>query len=228
MTQAVPEPGGRRPLQRHVLAEDVYEAVKALVMDHVIAPGARMSIDALARDLGVSQTPIRESLARLEADGLVTKQALRGYTTTPLLTLAELEDLFQLRRLLEPWGAAQAASRVTPAAARALRAELAAAQDIPDGPEYESYRAVAAHDARFHDLVLSASGSDAVRLAFERTHCHLHIFRLYHAQGIGGQAVREHESIVEAIADGDPDAAAGAMNAHLDASLARLTAGARR
>ncbi|MDQ1690891.1 MAG: hypothetical protein QOD87_999, partial [Pseudonocardiales bacterium] len=55
---------------RPSLSDDVYEAIKALIMNHAIAPGSRLSIDQLARDLAVSPTPIREALARLESDGL--------------------------------------------------------------------------------------------------------------------------------------------------------------
>ncbi len=216
------------PLQRHILAEDVYEAVKAMVMDHVIEPGARMSIDGTARILGVSPTPIREALARLESDGLVVKQALRGYSATPLLSAAELADLFQLRHLLEPWGAAQAARRMDGTARQAIKAELATSLDIPDdAPQYEAYKALAAHDARFHDLVLALAGNEAVRAAFERTHCHLHLFRLFYASGIGGQALREHREIAGALLSGDPDAAATAMTDHLHASEQRLRGAAQ-
>src|SRR3954447_4797766 len=106
MTGAQPPPRGDGPVVRSriqprpALADEVYEAVKALVMDHVIAPGARVYIDGLARQLGVSQTPIREALARLESDGLVTKEPLRGYSATPLLTRSEVDDLFQFRLLV--------------------------------------------------------------------------------------------------------------------------------
>src|SRR5689334_22138989 len=119
MTGALPPPrdnasAGPRPLApRQALADDMYEAIKALVMDHVIAPGARVNIDWLARELGVSQTPIREALARLESDGLVTKAPLRGYSATALLTRAEVDELFQFRLLIEPWAAARAAELAT-------------------------------------------------------------------------------------------------------------------
>lgn len=59
---------------RPSLSDDVYEAIKALIMNHAIAPGSRLSIDQLARDLAVSPTPIREALARLESDGLAVKE----------------------------------------------------------------------------------------------------------------------------------------------------------
>src|SRR3954467_4992197 len=71
--------------QRQVLSDDVYETVKGLIMDSVVEPGTRLNIDALTRELGISQTPIRESLARLEADGLVIKEPLRGYRVSSRL-----------------------------------------------------------------------------------------------------------------------------------------------
>src|SRR5256885_2577031 len=156
MTSAVPPsrptaPGrraGPRLPQRQVLADDVYEPVKALVMDHVIAPGARVSIDGLARQLGVSQTPIREALARLESDGLVTKEPLRGYSATPLLTRSEVDDLFQFRLLVEPWAAARAAETADRDDHGRIAAEIASTPEPPSSDGYEAYKSLAAHDSR--------------------------------------------------------------------------------
>ncbi|MGW7596297.1 GntR family transcriptional regulator, partial [Streptomyces rubiginosohelvolus] len=64
------------PPARQALSDSVYENIKAMVMDHEITPGARVSIEALSRALSVSPTPIREALATLEADGLVVKRPL--------------------------------------------------------------------------------------------------------------------------------------------------------
>jgi DNA-binding GntR family transcriptional regulator len=114
--------------QRQILSNDVYEVIKAQIMDHAIAPGARMSIESLARDLQVSQTPIREALARLESDGLVTKAPLRGYSATPLLTPDEMDDLYVLRSLIEPWSAAEPPSGSTTRVAHALTQSSAAAR----------------------------------------------------------------------------------------------------
>src|SRR5882757_9423725 len=97
--------------QRQVLSDDVYETVKGLIMDSVVEPGTRLNIDGLTRELGISQTPIRESLARLESDGLVIKEPLRGYRVSSRLTRAEFEDLFEYRLHVEPWAAGRAAER---------------------------------------------------------------------------------------------------------------------
>ena len=84
-----------------LLTDDSYESIKSLLMDHVILPGERVSIDALARDLKVSQTPIREALARLEADELVVRKPLTGYSATQVLTFKKLLDLYEFRFLNE-------------------------------------------------------------------------------------------------------------------------------
>jgi DNA-binding GntR family transcriptional regulator len=207
-----------------VLAHDVYEAVKALVMDHVIAPGARVSIDGLARQLGVSQTPIREALARLESDGLVTKEPLRGYSATPLLTRSEVDDLFQFRLLIEPWAAARAAENATRDDHARIAAEIASCPEAPPSDAYEAYKALAAHDHRFHTLLAVLAGNRQLRVALERTHCHLHIFRLYSAGGGGSQTLAEHQRIAAAVTRGSASSAEQAMREHLECARDRLRA----
>src|ERR1700694_108976 len=96
---------------RQTLTDSVYEAVTELVMDQHIAAGARVNIDLVARQLNVSPTPVREALARLEMDGLVMKEPLRGYTVTPTLDTKTFNDLYDVRRLLEPFAAHRAAER---------------------------------------------------------------------------------------------------------------------
>ncbi|MDQ1008769.1 DNA-binding GntR family transcriptional regulator [Streptomyces sp. V4I23] len=209
---------------RQNLADDVHEALKAMIMDHVIEPGARVNVYALSRELGVSQTPLREALAHLEADGLVVKESLRGFFVAPLISRAQFEDLFEFRLLIEPWSAARAAERCGPEGHRSLRAELATCTDVPEGGEYADYKAVATHDHRFHVLVAELSGNDNMPPAFERTNCHLHIFRLFYQTYVGTAAIDEHGAVTDAITAGDPEAAEAAMRRHIESSRARLRA----
>jgi DNA-binding GntR family transcriptional regulator len=208
--------------QRQVLSDDVYETVKGLIMDSVVEPGTRLNIDALTRELGISQTPIRESLARLESDGLVIKEPLRGYRVSSTLTREEFEDLFEYRLVIEPWAAGRAAERSSGADLVRLKHEMLSYTDVPDRPDYDSYKAMAAHDQRFHDLLLELSGNDTARQSFARTHCHLHLFRLYYGGGIATKALREHKAIVTAVRKGDASEATAVMGAHIEASRARL------
>jgi len=225
MTSARPsvvEPTGPLPAPRQILTDNVYEAVKTLVMDHAIAPGARVNIDALARQLQVSQTPLREALARLESDGLVTKEPLRGYSATPLLTWQQLDNLYELRLLIEPWAAANAASNITPQARERLEQELSTCVEAPEGSSYEDYKRLSAHDNRFHDLIMELAGNSSVRDAYAKTHCHLHGFRLYYGSGIGMKALKEHQRIAKSITSGNRDRAAAAMQAHLETARKRF------
>lgn len=212
------------PTTRSALVDDVYESIKAWIMDSVRDAGVRANIDALARSLDVSHTPVREALARLDAEGLVTKAPSRGYTVTPPLSATEVAELYEFRELIEPWAAGRAAARCDPAAARRLRDELDSCADAPGEEGYEAYRAIADHDERFHDLVLELAGNGEVRRAFAGTHCHLHLFRLSYGRRMGRQALVEHRAVVEAVIAGDEVQAASAMAQHLRQSRARLAA----
>lgn len=209
-------------LQRRTLTDDVTDAVTALIMDDVLAPGARVNIDAVARSLGVSHTPVREALASLVESGLVRKESLRGFFTTPLLTTSKFAELFEFRRMLEPWAAAQAAERGHGAARQRLRAEMRAGRGCQVGTSYDSYRALTEHDIAFHDLLFAMAGNQLARGAFQRTRTHMHLFRLSFATSIASSSVVEHDVIADAVLAGDGGAAAAAMRAHLEASYARL------
>ena len=208
--------------RRQNLADNVYEALKELIMDGIFPQGSRVNLDQAARQLQVSQSPLREALVRLESEGLVVKEPFRGYSTTPILSKSELEDLFEFRFLVEPWAAARAAESITDEGLALLTTELDRFPNAPAGTSYHEYRDMASHDARLHDLIQHLGGNAHMRAAFDRTHCHLHILRIYYQGGMGTAALREHRRLVQAIGSANPEAAATAMRAHLEASRARL------
>lgn len=209
-------------LSRRSLTDDVHESMTALIMDHAIPPNTKINIDQLARQLDVSPTPVREALARLEEASLVRKESLRGYFTTPLLTKSELEDLYEFRRLLEPCAAARAAATADDAGRQRLHEELGIGADLPRGSDYESYKTLTAHDQRFHSIVFELAGNRVMHNAFARTHCHLHLFRLFYGRSFASPAVDEHRVVAEAVAAQDPESASAAMLAHIEASYKRL------
>lgn len=200
---------------RMTLSDEVYEAVKALIMDHAIAPGHRVTIDTISRQLDVSPTPVREALARLESDGLVVKRPMAGYTTTPLLTPAEYEQLFEVRLLLECAAAARAARTWDPRSP----VEFPALPAPTDDPGYAGHAAFTAADGAFHDAVAIASGNSMLRDAITRLHSHLHVHRISFPGAASTQA--EHDAIVAAIGARDEPAAADAMRRHLEAARER-------
>ena len=210
------------PAPRQILTDSVYDAVKALIMDDAVPPGAKLNMDALARDLAVSQTPIREALARLESERLVLKEPLRGYTSAPLLDRRAFEDLYEFRLHLEPWAAGRAAERADDGSRGELTAELATGTEVPTSGRFREYQPLTTHDARFHDLVMRLADNTTARAALGDTHCHLHIFRLFYSSGTGATVHAEHGAVAAATSAGDPAAAEAAMRAHLEAARDRL------
>jgi len=207
-----------RPARRTTLTDDVYTSLRALIMDHAVAPGERVNIDALARRLEVSPTPVREALARLEADGLVRKRPLAGYTASPVLTREQFDELVEMRLILEPAAARRVAARHVDADELAtLRIEA----DLPQRPAEGGVAAFTAQDSRFHHGLAARCGNRMLHDAVVRLRAHLHLFRLNFPAAHYGISAREHHRIVDAIAAGDPDAAAAAMRTHIEAAAAR-------
>ncbi|MGM9471383.1 GntR family transcriptional regulator [Pseudarthrobacter sp. YS3] len=200
---------------------DVYASMRASILKGEIEPGARINIDAVSRSLGVSQTPVREVLQRLEGDNLVVYSPGRGYSTTPLLGLDELRSLFEFRLLVEPWAARAAAVDRLANPARALEKELAAFRGVMSGGG-DLRQDLVAHDTRFHDTILLAAGNPVVQHAFAQTHCHLHTFRLYPADIDGAITIAEHATVRDAIAACQPDRAEEAMAEHIRNSYSRF------
>lgn len=218
-----PSSARRAPISRRPsLTEDTYDAIMGLLMAQQIRPGERINIDALSRTLGVSVTPIRESLARLESEALVTKKRLAGYTATTLLTREQVSDMYDVRLALEPVAARLAALEARDEQLALISAGVGSKRDsIVAGSD--EHLVITLEDARFHRAVAAAAGNDFLHDAIVRLHPHLHLYRLYTNAQIAQKATRgEHEAISRALRRRDPDAAEYAMRIHLEASLMRL------
>jgi DNA-binding GntR family transcriptional regulator len=213
---------GEKMPPRQILADGVYETVKGLLMDQSIKPEARINIDKLARELRVSPTPLREALARLESEGLVTKEPLRGYSAAPLLTPSSFSQLFELRLLLEPLVAHKAATLLSEQDLALLEELVLKMREVQVGQSYQEYRQLATADSAFHNVLTEACGNIFIQEALERTHAHLHLYRLYFYKGIATDTIAEHRDIFNALCQRDAAAAAEAMTRHLKQAQARL------
>jgi len=209
------------PVPTRLTTSGVYDLLRAQILDNIIPPGTRVNIDAIARKFGVSPTPVREALRRLQGDNLLVTTSNRGYSTTPLLNLQGLRELFEFRLLVEPWAARTAAVNRLENPASQLSAELQTFRKQAEGKD-DIRQQLVTHDSRFHAHILAASGNDVVHYAYEQTHCHLHIFRLYPADMDGSITIEEHGQVWEAIRDCEPARAENAMHAHLKQAFQRF------
>ncbi|MET0430417.1 MAG: GntR family transcriptional regulator [Microvirga sp.] len=209
----------RRPSR---LGTEIYDVLLGQLMSLRIAPGARITVDNLSRELGVSQTPIREALGRLEVEGLVIKTHLVGYSAAPQLDRRQFEEMYELRLLLEPPAARRAAERMPDDALRDLAA-LAGRMHAGGAEDTSlSYSQFARLDAAFHDAIVAGGGNGLIRDTLARLHIHLRLFRLlYHAR-VTAEAAEEHARIVACLAARDGDGAARALDHHITRSRSRF------
>jgi DNA-binding GntR family transcriptional regulator len=202
-----------RPIARPSgLAEEVYRRIRADIMSLRLPPDTRVSVDSLARELGVSQTPIREALSMLEANGLVSKRHFAGYATSPRMDRAQLDELFEFRLLIEPHAACKAAEMMSDADMGLLAS----------GDSAPSHDAFADMDTEFHRLIAQGAQNHLIADSLARLHIHVHIFRSCFRSEIANEAVHEHDAIIGAIKARDGAKAEVAMRRHIERSYGRL------
>ncbi|MBN9335777.1 GntR family transcriptional regulator [Devosia sp.] len=211
------------PLKRPTrLGEEVYNVIYGQLMSREIPPGGRIAVDRLVRDLGVSQTPIREALSRLEAQGLVVKTHLIGYSAADQLDAARLEQLYELRLLLEPFAAGRAAQFMDDATLESLKKLATEMQSCANDAPGEAYGHFAQLDTQFHDLIAAASRNELVQETLSNLHIHVHLFRLFYHTRVTSGAIDEHRQLIDALERRDPAAAEKAMRSHLERSRQRF------
>lgn len=205
------------------VVDSTYDIIYERLMSLEFPPGARLPIDVIARELNVSQTPVREALQRLEREGLVRKTHLIGFSSAPQLTRKQFDDLYQFRLLLEPEGARLAAQNMTP---EALAEIEAIAVDMGHGgtpvDRTSRYSRFARIDSHFHDAIMKIAGNEVIRTSLFNQHVHLHVFRLMFHTRVTQEALEEHEALLAAFRAGDPEGARKAMHHHIACSRDRL------
>lgn len=207
----------REPLGRRLLADHVYDRLLADLVDGRLEPGAPIGIDAIARELGVSPTPVREALARIEWTGLVTRIALKGYRVAPPVTADDLRQLSEARRVIEPATASAAAGRATPELCDGLRQDLEDLRMAPRGPSFADFRRYWEADERFHRRIAEHCGNRYLLRSYSALGGQVQRYRLFVGHGItdAPATLREHGLILAAIRDGDPERARTAMDRHI-------------
>lgn len=196
-------------------------------MNLTIPPGTRINIDKLARELRVSNTPLREALTRLETEGLVTRENLRGFWTADLIDKRGIRDYYAVRLLLEPSAAEEAARS---SSVETLTADLQkfldemreSSQRNAHDHGYQEYRDLAQADARFHGAIAAASGNAVLANILAGMNAHVHNYRLYFRGGMADDTAVEHQAVLDALIARDPAAAAAAMRSHLAHARDRL------
>ena len=196
-----------------------YRLVRDQVLSGRLAAGAVIRQRDLARDLGISTTPLREAMRRLESEGLVELGAHRDARVSALRP-EEARDLLELRRALDPFAARLAAQRRSSTDLAAIRSAHDRLVPLAGNPTLE---ALVAHRA-FHVAIYTASHNDLLVQTLDSLWDRADRYRrLVLATGRDeadrDRAAREHAELVELVVAGDDEGVAQVMRAHVESSL---------
>jgi DNA-binding GntR family transcriptional regulator len=197
------------PLQFATKAEAVYEELRHRILTGVLEPSARLNQDALAPELGVSVTPVREAVRRLEAEGLVQFQAHKTVIVTPL-SRVELAEIYDVRVQLDPYAAALATARVTDS-------ELLEIEELSLAQANSNPVAQVELNRSFHRGIYARSGNELLtgildRL-WERTDRYRVMLVISDVDVV--TVAREHAAIVAAMKTRRPRTVAKLIRAHV-------------
>jgi DNA-binding GntR family transcriptional regulator len=200
-------------------AEYAYRRVRELIFSGDLPPGAVIAQTKIARDIGISTTPLREALRRLKSEGLVELDAHRDAKVAPL-TAEEARDLLEVRRSLEPTAVELAAERRSKSDLAGIRAARHGLEPLPSEPTMEQ---LLAH-RRFHTAVYSASQNKVLIENLDALWDKTDRYRLLALSVDRGQEARdrkaaEHTALLDCIVAGDGAGAAEIMRTHIDTGL---------
>lgn len=204
------------------LTRNAAEEIRRWVLNGEIEPGERLrEVDVAAR-LGMSRTPVRQAFQLLSGEGILDARPAGGFEV-PLWSREEIDEIYQLRAVLESFAARRAAMRSEHVPIAAL-ADLAAEMTRIGAGDDPDLHLLGELNLRFHNLVFEASGSPRLVAALTGvTHVPLmhRIFFLYTRTEME-KTLQEHHLLVDALNAGDPDWAAGVQHAHILAARSVL------
>jgi DNA-binding GntR family transcriptional regulator len=198
--------------------KDAYALILEAIDSHIYKPGDRLVESELAERLGVSRTPVREALQRLETQSLLTRDGRSLIVAS--LDHTQLSELYVVRGELEGLAARLAARHAAPEEVKVLRAMLDADQQLINDPD-----ALSRANRRFHKQIHLASHNRFLVRQLDLVHRSMALLATtsISAEGRGADTLKEHELIVRAIEAGDGDAAYHALRDHIsEAFVVRL------
>lgn len=201
------------------LSERVFEVVRERIVSGHIGTNTPIRQDALAAELGVSKIPLREALARLEQEGLLTSHANRGFFVQPL-SAEQMEEIYALRLAVEPAAAAHAAAVAT----AADQAAAQAAFDHLDHAAGADLSAVAVRNREFHVALVRPGRKLLTTQTVERLSILAERYVIRHLEPAGREtrAHREHAMLLDAFLARDGEGLRTLLVGHIGATLQDL------
>ena len=208
------------PRNASAVAVDV---IRQAIAEGRLEPGERLKEEELAREFGISRTPIREALLVLQAEGLVAAAANRG-ASVRAYRADDLNDMYRLRALLEGHAAQRAAATITPDQLQVLQESVERFVQL----RLDDVGELVKENAVFHDTILDAAGSERLHAMVRQVVPLPMQYRswMWYSRNQLELSCHYHRKILEALDAGDAQRAEGLMKAHVleskDVLVARL------
>jgi GntR family transcriptional regulator, rspAB operon transcriptional repressor len=219
-------------LQDESLVDNVYKEIKNNVLSHVLKGGEKLSIKQIAREMGISLTPVRDAVNKLAHDGLLTTVPGSGTYVTSL-TPQDVNELFECRNILELAAIESAVPRMTETAMQELRRNLE--QMLVEGKRFldtltitDNHESQAIQtpyfelDDRFHETIVMQACNRQLLKLYNSVNLSMHVVRavywdhMRHVNQRMESTFTEHQRILDAIEAGNIDAAKAAVRRHLE------------
>ncbi|MBI1312768.1 FCD domain-containing protein [bacterium] len=201
--------------ERSLLKQRAYDELKQRIQDATFQPGAFLSERQLAGQLGMSKTPVKAALERLEAEGFIAVSPQQGIVVRDL-SVHEIADQFEIRQALESFVLRSLAGKLCNAQVTQLRGNLRQQQQAAKSGDT---RAAARLDSEFHTLFCTFLGNqEIIRVMLHlREKMHRVVTRVFDQNTHRlGSSYREHQAIADAVLSGNGDQAATALEEHLN------------
>ena len=211
------------PLEKTLMRDDVYQNLKSWIVQGTLEPEEKLRDIDLANQLGVSRTPVREALRRLEDEGLVeTKQ--NAWTRVSKVDVSLASRIYPILRLLEPLALELSVPSIRSKdfkRMRKLNAEVKNALEAGDG------KLAALHDTDFHEAFISRCGNpELIQVIRNLKTNHIRLEIAYWRGGKNAlESVNEHERLIAALEKQDSKAAKLALEQNFVRALTRISSG---
>lgn len=202
------------------LAGSAYEGLRTRILSGALTAGERLGEEELAEALGISRTPVREALRRLAAEGLVELLPNRG-ARVPRWDEDDVNDIFDLRALLESHGARHAATSSDETLIPRLESLCASMEQVHGSmQDVQDLARLASINRDFHAAVVAGAGSprlSALVASLVNVPVIMQTFKQYSPEALQ-RSLRHHREIVDALVVGDGDWACAVMRSHVYAA----------
>lgn len=196
------------------LRDVVFNTLRQAIITGEFAPGERLMEIALANRLGVSRTPVREAIRKLELEGLVVMIPRKGAEVAKI-TEKDLRDVLEVRSSLEELAAELATERMNEEIKEKLEKAL---DDFKKAIDSEDNAAIADSDVEFHDIIFEATGNARLIQIISNLREQMYRYRLEYVKDTEYHTVllNEHWELVKAMLEGKKDEARKIMKKHID------------